>query len=97
MPTYFIFETTTREGMLTVTDAPKRSEGLPAAAASYGVKIIEWFFLAEVHDFVMKVEAPDDETIMTFVLSIARGGNVTPRFSRAFSPAEWTEMVGKIT
>jgi len=96
MPTYFILETSTREGSTTVRDAPRRSQGVVAAAERMGVKVVEWFYTIGPFDFLMKAEAPDDETIAAFVISINAGGNVSAKYYRAFTPSEWTALVGRL-
>ena len=77
MATYFITETVTREGMMTVKDAPRRAEGVVAAAAKFGVEIEEWFYTVGPYDFIMKVTAPDDESVAAFVMAVRASGNVT--------------------
>jgi uncharacterized protein with GYD domain len=96
MPTYFILETSTREGATTVRDAPRRSEGVVAAAERMGVKVIEWFYTIAPFDFLMKAEAPDDQTIAAFVIQINAGGNVAAKYYRAFTPEEWKSLVGRL-
>ena len=49
----------TIEGMRTVRDAPKRSEGILAAGERMGVRVVEWFHTVAPFDFLMKVEAAD--------------------------------------
>ncbi len=96
MNTYFITETVTREGMMTVTEAPRRSEGVEAAAAAFEVEIVEWFFTTGPFDFIMKVNAPNDEAAAAFVMAVRRSGNVTAQMTRAFTPGEWKDIVGRI-
>lgn len=88
MPTYFITETVTREGMMSVEDAPRRSEGVVDAAAAFGVEVVEFFFTTGPFDFITKVEAPDEESVAAFTTAVRRSGNVTARASRAFTPEE---------
>ena len=96
MGTYFITETATREGMMTVTEAPKRAEGVVAAAAAFDVEIVEWFYTTGPFDFIMKVTAPSDEAVAAFVMAVRRSGNVTAQMTKAFTPAEWTAIVERI-
>jgi len=96
MPLYFIAETTTREGMISVDEAPERAKGVVAFAASMGVEVIEFFFTLGPQDFIMKVHAPDDETVAAFVLAVRRSGNVTAQVSRAFTPEEWSAIVARL-
>ena len=96
MATYFITEKVTREGMMTVKDAPKRAEGVVAFAEAFDVKIIEFFYCLSQFDFIMKVEAPDDESVSAFVMAVRRSGNVTAEMTRAFTPKEWAGLIERI-
>ena len=96
MRTYFITEAVTREGMMTVAEAPERAKGVVAFAAKFGVKIEEFHFCMAHFDFIMKVSAPDDESASAFVMAVRRSGNVTARVTRAFTPDEWEKIVGRL-
>src|SRR5262249_33832070 len=97
MPTYFILETSTREGSTTVRDAPRRSQGVVAAAEKMGVRAVEWFYTVRPFDFLMKADAPDDETIAAFAMSINAGVNVSAKSHRAFTRAEWATLVARLS
>ena len=96
MPTYFILETVTREGMLTVEQAPARAAGVVDAAASFGVTLHEWFYTVGDFDFLMKVDAPDDESVTAFLIALRRSGNVTARLVRAYTPDAWRGLVERL-
>lgn len=96
MNTYFIFETLAHDGMLTVVDAPARSTGVVESGVRFGVTVVEWFFTTHQVNFVMKVTAPDDESVAAFVMAINKSGNVTAEFTRAYTPTEWTAIVGRL-
>ena len=97
MALYFITEVVTREGMLTVDEAPGRSKGVVTAAQKFGVTVLEFFFCMNNFDFIMKVEAPDDESVTAFVMSVRKSGNVTATLTRAFTPEEWGGMVARLS
>lgn len=97
MATFFIFETVTREGALSVADAPERSKLVPDVAAGYGVRVLEWYFTLAEFDFIMKVEADDEKAVAAFALALRRSGNIRAEVISAYSPEEWTSMVGQIT
>lgn len=96
MATYFILETVTREGMMTVDEAPERSKGVLEVARRYGAEVLEWFFTTGDSDFIMKVEAADDEAISLLMMAVRRSGNVTARCLRAYSPEDWAGMVERL-
>lgn len=96
MPTYYITETVTREGMMSIEEAPERAKGVVAFAASMGVTVEEFSYCMAHFDFIMKVSAPDDETVAAFGMAVRRTGNVTANITRAFTPEEWGDIVGKL-
>lgn len=96
MPTYFITENVTREGMMSVKGAPERAKGVVEYAASFQVTILEFFYCLNQFDFIMKVEAPDDEAIAAFAMAVRKSGNVTASVTRAFTPEEWTGLVERL-
>ena len=96
MATYFILESGTIEGMRTVRDAPKRSEGILAAGERMGVRVVEWFHTVAPFDFLMKVEAPTEEAVAAFVMAINAGGNVTAKYYKAFTAEEWKQIVARL-
>jgi uncharacterized protein with GYD domain len=96
MPTYYITEDVTREGMMTIEEAPERAKGVVAFAASMGVTVEEFMFCTAHFDFVMKVTAPDDESAAAFCMAVRRTGNVTAKLTRAFTPEEWGGIVARL-
>jgi uncharacterized protein with GYD domain len=95
--TYFILETVTREAAMTVDEAPVRAARVPAVAARFGVDLIEWHFTLADFDFLMKVEADDEDAVTAFSLALSRSGNVRTQVVRAYSPEGWTQIVGRVT
>ena len=96
MNTYYITEEVTREGMISVVDAPDRARGVVAFAARFGVRVEEFHYCMAHFDFIMKVSAPDDESVSAFAMAVRRSGNVTARVTRAFSPQEWESIVARL-
>lgn len=96
MATYYILEKSTRESMLTVDEAPVRAQGVVTLAGRYGITIEEWFFTTGVVDFVMKIDAPDDESVAVFTMALRRSGNVTVETLRAYTPEVWAELVKRL-
>ncbi|WDR03886.1 GYD domain-containing protein [Devosia algicola] len=96
MKLYFITEKVTREAMMTVKEAPGRAKGVVTFAASFDVRIIEFFYCNNLFDFVMKVEAPDEESVTAFVMALNKSGNVTAQMTRAYTPDEWAGLVERL-
>lgn len=96
MVTYFLTETITREGMITVKEAPTRSDGIPKLAERFGVNIEEWFYTVGPFDFIMKVTAPDDESVAAFAMALRASGNVLAQSAKAYTPDAWKTIVARI-
>ena len=96
MNTYYISEEVTREGMMTVAEAPERAKGVVAFAAHFGVKVEEFHYCMAHFDFIMRVSAPDDESVSAFAMAVRRTGNVSAKVTRAFTPEEWGKIVDRL-
>ncbi|MDE0112499.1 MAG: GYD domain-containing protein [Albidovulum sp.] len=96
MPLYFITEEVTREGMMSCKEAPERAKGVVGFAAKFNVSVLEFHFCMAHFDFIMKVEAPDDESASAFAMAVRRTGNVSAQVTRAFTPEEWAGIVARL-
>ncbi len=96
MPLYYITEDVTREGMMSCKQAPERAKGVVGFAANFDVTVLEFHYCMAHFDFIMKVEAPDDESVCAFTMAVRKSGNVTARVTRAFTPGEWGSMVARL-
>jgi uncharacterized protein with GYD domain len=56
----------------------------------------ESYWTLGAYDVVALFEAPDDETMTAFSLSVARLGNVKTQTMRAFSSQEMGGILGKV-
>ena len=96
MALYFVTEDVTREGMMSCKEAPGRARKVVEFAAQFDVEVIEFFYCMANFDFIMKVEAPDDESVCAFAMAVRRTGNVSASVTRAFPPEEWGAIVDRI-
>ena len=96
MATYFILEKVTREGMMSVKEAPGRSQGVLTVARKYGVEVLDWYYTLGNADFLMKVDAPDDDALAVFTMALRRSGNVTVEVLKCMEPAHWADLVERI-
>ncbi len=86
----------TDQGIRNVKDTTKRGEAAKALAAKVGVKITEVFWTLGAYDLVLILEAPDDETMTAFALSVASLGNVKTQTLRAFRASEFDAILKKM-
>ncbi len=74
MPLYIIFGKYTQEGITKIKEAPQRVDAAKRLAASVGGEIKEFFFTMGQYDFVVLIEAPNNETMMKTLFMVGRGG-----------------------
>lgn len=96
MASYILLARYTEQGLKHVKDTVKRSEAARELAHKSGVTMKECYWTLGRYDVVLTFEAPDDESMTSFALSIAKQGNVTTQTLRAFSAKEVTSILGKM-
>lgn len=96
MATYILLATYTEQGIKGIKDTVKRTEAVRELAKKAGVSMKESYWTLGAYDVVGVFEAPDDETMTAFSLSVARLGNVKTQTLRAFSGKEMGGILGKV-
>ena len=97
MAAYIVLGNYTDQGIRNIKDTHKRTEAVKAAAKKAGVVLKETFWTLGTYDFVSIIEAPDDETVIAFGMSVGSQGNVRTQTLRAFSATEMAGIIGKLT
>jgi uncharacterized protein with GYD domain len=96
MATYILLATYTEQGVKGIKDTVKRTETVRENARKAGLAMKESYWTLGAFDVVAVFEAPDDETMTAFALSVARLGNVRTQTLRAFSPKEMDGILAKL-
>jgi uncharacterized protein with GYD domain len=96
MSSYIVLGNYTDQGIRNIKDAPKRTEAVKEMAKKTGVVLKETFWTLGAYDFVSIIEAPDEETMIAFGMSVGMLGNVRTQTLRAFSAADMTAILGKL-
>lgn len=96
MSTYILLATYTEQGIRGIKDTVKRTETVSELAKKAGLTMKESYWTLGQYDVVAVFEAPDDETMTAFSLSVAKLGNVKTQTLRAFSGKEMTGILGKM-
>ena len=96
MKTFIILITFTAQGVKTVQDSPKRAAAFTQFLESSGLKNkgIYWTFGA--YDGVLLLEAPDEQSVHTAILTLAHAGNVKTETLRAYNSDELKPLLAKI-
>jgi len=96
MSTYIALVTFTDQGVRHIKQTTERAKGLINAAANLKIKIKDIYWTMGVYDAVFTAEAPDDETMTAFAVSMGALGNIRTQTMRAFSADEMNKILTKL-
>jgi uncharacterized protein with GYD domain len=96
MSFYIILWNYTDQGIKTIKESPKRADAFKSKLEHAGGKLIDTYYTFGKYDGVSVVEAPDDETLMSCLLSIESQGNARTVTLKAFSYTEATKIIENI-
>jgi len=96
MPSYVCLIQFTDQGIRNIKDTVKRGDAAMAEAQKMGLKIVEEYWTMGAYDGVVIMEAPDDETMSSFILKVGSLGNVKGQTLRAFRRNEMEKILAKI-
>ncbi len=97
MPGYVALAKFTQQGLSSIKDGPKQRDQLKAMAEKMGIHVVGvWVTMGE-YDIVAVFDAPNDQTMATFLLESARAGGTTTQTMRAFSEEEFAQVVSRLT
>jgi uncharacterized protein with GYD domain len=96
MATYILLASYSEQGLKGIKDTVKRTEAVRDLAKKAGISMKESYWTLGQYDVVAVFEAPDDETMTAFSLSIAKLGNVKMQTLRAFSAKDMTSILNKM-
>ena len=96
MATYIMLNQMTRQGVNNIKDSPKRAEAAVALGKKMGVKLTDIYWTLGGYDAVCIAEAPNDETIAAFAVSLGMRGFVKTQTMRAFRANEVRGILRKL-
>ena len=96
MSAYMLLCNYTDQGVRTIKDALKRRKAARELAKKLGVEIKTAYLAIGPYDLVIHAEAPNDETLATYLLSLGSRGNVRTTTLKVFSEAEVDKIVGAV-
>ena len=96
MATYVVLVNFTDQGVRYIRQTTERAKGLINAAANLGIKIKDIYWTMGAYDAVFTADAPDDETITAFAVSMGALGNIRTQTMRAFSADEMNKILAKL-
>jgi len=96
MATYIVLSSWTPQGIGQVKESPARLDAAKQAAQATGAEITAFYLVMGRYDMVIVAEAPDDETIAKLVLATGAQGNVRTETLRAFTEAEYRNLLAAL-
>ena len=96
MATYCVLGSFTDQGVRNAKDTSKRADAFKAMAKKCGATVKELFWAQGRYDIVCILEASDDLAVTSLGLSLGALGNVRTQTLRLFTPAEMSQIIGKM-
>ena len=93
MGTYIGLINYTDQGIRTIKDSPKRAEDARKAIQAMGGDMKGLYLTMGGYDLVVILEAPSDEVMAQFAMTLGGQGNVRTTTLKAFNEAEFAEIV----
>jgi uncharacterized protein with GYD domain len=97
MATFILLADYTDHGFRQIKDSPKRLDTARDLGSRLGVQIKEFYLCMGGHDIVTVVDAPDDEAMAKFVLSLATAGAVRTTTLKAFDEQQYRKIVSGLS
>jgi uncharacterized protein with GYD domain len=86
----------TDQGVKNVKESPKRLDAARALAKKMGCEVRDFYMTTGACDMVVIVDAPDDDTVAKFTLTLAMGGNVRTTTLKAFTEDSYRKIIGSL-
>jgi uncharacterized protein with GYD domain len=96
MATYIVLGHFTDQGIRDVKKTTRRAEAFKAMAEKAGVTVKEVYWTLGQYDLASIVDAPDDASVNTLLLSVGALGNIRTQTLRAFSADEMGQILAKL-
>ena len=96
MATYILLVNWTDQGIKAIKDSPKRLDAGRALAKKFGCEVKDFYLTFGPYDMISVVEAPDDEAVAKYLLSLGSGGNLRTMTLKAFSETSYREIIGSL-
>jgi len=86
----------TGQGVGNVKDSPARLDAGRKAFKKMGVKIKDTYLTMGQYDLVCIMEAPDDETFATAMLTLSSQGNIQSETLKAFTEDQYRKICASV-
>ncbi len=96
MATHIVLASFTDQGVRNVKQSPERAKSAIALGENLGIKIWDIYWTLGTYDAVLIVDAPNEEAMTTWALSVSSLGNIRTQTMRAFSADEVNRILAQI-
>ncbi len=96
MATYIMLANWTDQGARNVRDSPRRLDAAKKLLQDMGGDFRAVFLTMGDYDLVSVLEAPDDQAVAKFLLSVGALGSVRTTTLKAFPEAEYRDIMGAL-
>jgi len=96
MASYIVLLNYTDQGIRNVKQSPKRRKAAIAAAEKLGIKVKEAYLTMGPCDTVILADAPDDEAMTSWAMSVGSLGNVRTQTMRAYPSSGMDGIISKL-
>ena len=96
MAKYILLANWTDQGIRNIKDSAKRLDTGLALAKQQGCVYENFFMTMGSFDMVSVIEAPDDETLAKYVLTVAAGGNLRTVTLKAFPEDSYRSIIANL-
>ena len=96
MSFYIILWNYTDEGIKNVKESPKRGDAFKSKLENAGGRLVDTYYTFGKYDGVSIAEAPNDEALMSCLLSIGSQGNARTVTLKAFNYEDDSKIIENI-
>ena len=96
MGKYIALASWTDQGVKNVKGSPERVDAARDLAKKLGCEMQDFYMTIGTYDMVVIIEAPNDEAVAKFALSLAAAGNVRTTTLKAFSEDAYRKIVAAL-
>ena len=93
MPTYLTLLKWTSQGLQNVKQSPSRLDAARNAFKAAGIQMKDFYMVTGQYDMVVIAEAPDDVSLAKAMLTLGSQGSLTSETCRAFTEAEYRQII----
>ena len=93
MARYILLANWTDQGIKNIKDSPARVEAARQMAKSMGCTMGDFYMTTGSFDMVWTFDAPNDETVARFCLTLGMKGNVRTTTLKAFNEADFGKII----